>query len=140
MTSYYAISAKKEVKLSKMRNHVGGHILRSLRGADDMKIKAYWKRREKAATEGQNTNDTDELKQIGENPCGFCGLDGCFTSLLGKKSGNSIKFTITSNCPYHYERMQYKNAAISSNNMPCTNVPIHCPLCLPSFSGNPQTI
>src|ERR1700728_3850554 len=40
----------------------------------------------------------------------------------------------------HYERMQYKNASVSSNNMPCTNVPIHCPLCLPSFSGNPQTI
>ena len=108
-----------------------------------MKIKAYWKQRERAATEGQDTSDTDdtdELQQIGENPCGFCGLDGCFTSLLEKKSGNSIKFTITSNCSYHYECMQYKNATVSSNNMPCTNVPIHCPLCPPSFSGNPQTI
>src|SRR6202050_569783 len=62
------------------------------------------------------------------------------TNLLEKKSGNSIKFTITSNCSYHYECMQYKNAAVSPNNMPCTNVPIHCPLCPPSFSGNPQTI
>jgi hypothetical protein len=33
--------------------------------------------------------------------------------------------------------MQHKNAAVSSNNMPCTNVSIHC---TPSFSGNPQTI
>ena len=123
-----------------MQNHAGGHILHSLHGADDMKIKAYWKQRERAATEGQDTSDTDKLQQIGENPCGFCGLDGCFTSLLEKKSGNSIKFTITSNCSYHYERMQYKNATVSSNNMPCTNVPIHCPICPPLFSGNPQTI
>jgi len=36
--------------------------------------------------------------------------------------------------------MQYKNAAVSSNNMPCTNIPIHCPVCPLSFSGNPQTI
>jgi hypothetical protein len=36
--------------------------------------------------------------------------------------------------------MQYKNAAVFSNNLPCTNVPIHCPLFSPSFSGNPQTI
>ena len=92
---------------------------------------------ERAAAEGQETCDTE---QIGENPCGFCGLDGCFTNLLEKKSGNLIKFTITSNCSYHYECMQYKNAAVSSNNMPCTNVPIHCPLCPQLFSGNPQTI
>jgi hypothetical protein len=36
--------------------------------------------------------------------------------------------------------MQYKQAAIFSNTMPCTNVPIHCPLCPTSVSGNPQTI
>src|ERR1700691_3845036 len=36
--------------------------------------------------------------------------------------------------------MQYKNAAVSSNNLPCTNVPIHCLFSPPSFSGNPQTI
>ena len=62
----------------------------------------------------------------------------CFTNLLEKKSGNSI--TVTSNCPYHYERMQYKQAATFSNTMPCINVPIHCPLCPTSVSGNPQTI
>ena len=63
-----------------MRNHVGGHIMRNLRGAEDVKIKAYWKRRERAAAQEQ-----DELQQIRENPCGFCGLNGCFTSLLDKK-------------------------------------------------------
>src|ERR1700683_294542 len=51
-----------------------------------------------------------------------------------------IKFTITSNCPYYYECMQSENAAVSSNNMPSTNIPIHCPVCPLSFSGNPQTI
>jgi len=95
---------REEVKLSKMQNHVGGHIMYNLHGAEDAKINAYWKRREKAAEQEQ-----DELQQIGENPCGFCGLDGCLTSLLEKKAGNSIKFTITSNCPYYYERMQYKH-------------------------------
>ena len=104
-------------------------------GAEEAKINAYWKWREKAAEQEQ-----DELQQIGENPCGFCGLNDCLTSLLEKKAGNSIKFTITSNCPYYYECMQYKNAAVSSNNMPCTNIPIHCPVCPLSFSGNPQTI
>ena len=71
-----------------MRNHVGGHIIRNLRGVEDAKIIAYWKQRERAAAQEQ-----DELQQIGENPCGFCGLDGCLTSLLEKKAGNSIKFT-----------------------------------------------
>jgi hypothetical protein len=79
-------------------------------------------------------------ENLGENPCGFCRQDGCFTSLLEKKSGNSIKISITSNCHYHYERMQYKHAATSSSTMPCTNVPIHCPLCPTSVSGNQQTI
>src|ERR1700727_2856947 len=55
--------------------------------------------------------------------------NGCFTSLLEKKSGNSVKISVTSNCPYHYEQMQYKHAATSSSTMPCTNVPIHYPLC-----------
>ena len=57
-----------------------------------------------------------------------------------KKAGNLIKFTITSNSPYYYEHMQYKKAAVFFNNMPCTNIPIHCPVCPLSFSGNPQTI
>lgn len=36
--------------------------------------------------------------------------------------------------------MQYKAAMTCSASSPCTNVPIHCPLCLPSLSGSPQTI
>jgi hypothetical protein len=36
--------------------------------------------------------------------------------------------------------MSYKAAKKSSKNAPCTNVPIHCPLCPPSVSREPQTI
>ena len=48
--------------------------------------------------------------------------------------------TITSSCEYHYENMSYKSAKKSSKNAPCTNVPIHCSLCPPSVSREPQTI
>ena len=34
----------------------------------------------------------------------------------------------------------YSKAAVFSNSTPCTNVPIHCPLCPLSVSGNPQTV
>ena len=87
---------REEVKLSKMQNHVGGYIMCNLCGAEDAKINAYWKWRERERAAAQ---EQDELQQIGENPCGFCDLDGCLTSLLEKKAGNSIKYTITSNCP-----------------------------------------
>jgi hypothetical protein len=52
-----------------------------------------------------------------------------------KKGG----FSITSNCPYHYSRMQYKKAAEFSKMVPCTYVPIHCTL-FPTVSGDPPTI
>lgn len=49
-------------------------------------------------------------------------------------------FTISSDCQYHYENMSYKSAAQSTKSAPCTNVPIHCPLCPPATSGVPKTI
>jgi len=36
---------------------------------------------------------------IGENRCGFCGLEGCLTQLQEKKKGG---LSVASNCPYHY--------------------------------------
>jgi len=36
--------------------------------------------------------------------------------------------------------MQYKKAAEFSKVLPCTNVPIHCPLCPTAVSGDPPTI
>ena len=36
--------------------------------------------------------------------------------------------------------MNYKAAAQFSKSSPCTNIPIHCPLCPTAISGDPQTI
>jgi hypothetical protein len=78
-----------EMTVSKdMRKHVGGHILCTLCKPD--------------------TPDECTLQSlaVGDNPCGFCGLDGChsLTHLLEKKGDG---FTITSNCQYHYAQMHY---------------------------------
>lgn len=75
--------------------------------------------------------------QIGIEPCGFCGReDTCITRLV--KKGTSSK--ISSSCRYFYASMSYAAAAKSTKSTPCTNIPIHCPLCPPSPSGNPVTI
>ena len=78
------LCGQKEISLKDMRKHVGGHILRDLRDCA--------------------VPDECKLQAIGENPCGFCGLDGCLTQLLKKKHGG---FTITSTCMYHYAQWQY---------------------------------
>ena len=59
------------------------------------------------------------------------------TQLLEKKGGG---ITITSNCHYHYVQMQYQAAAKFSRTSPCTNLPIHYPICPTSASKAPQTI
>ena len=105
-----------EMTLNKMQNHVGSHILHALCNTGDPKVCHL---------------------SVGENPCGFCGQDSCFTQLKLKKHGG---FSIASNCPYHYSGMQYKKAAEFSKAVPCTNVPIHCPLCPTAVSGDPATI
>ncbi|KAH9833218.1 uncharacterized protein C8Q71DRAFT_712933, partial [Rhodofomes roseus] len=74
---------------------------------------------------------------IGTEPCGWCGRDGkCVTQLV--KTGNSR--TIHSSCEYHHTKMKYGPASKSSKNSPCSNVPIHCPLCPSTSAGQPQTI
>ena len=107
----------KVMKLPSMRNHVGSHILHALHNHVDP-IGCH-------------------LRSVGENTCGFCGQDNCFTQLKLKKYGG---FPVASNCLYHYSGMQYKKAAEFSKTNPCTNVPIHCPLCPPAVSGDPPTI
>jgi hypothetical protein len=102
-----------EMALKDMRKHVGGHILCNLHAHDGP--------------------DECTLQSVGDNPCGFCGLDGCITQLLAKKGGG---FT----CQYHYVQMQYQLAAQFSKSSPYTNVPIHCPICPTSVSKAPQTI
>ena len=84
-----------------------------------------------------DTSDECTVQSVGDNPCGFCGLNDCLPQLLEKKGGG---FTITPNCPYHYVQMQYQAAAQFSKSSPCTNVLIHCPICPTSVSDVPQTI
>ncbi|KAJ7497921.1 hypothetical protein B0H11DRAFT_1630115, partial [Mycena galericulata] len=91
--------------IQKMREHVGGHILLSLRHVEEP---------------GPLQN------KVGPEPCGFCGLEGCVTQLTISKEG---KHSIKSSCKYHYEKMQYKAAKATSKRSPCTNVPLHCSLC-----------
>ncbi|KAJ6603661.1 hypothetical protein B0H10DRAFT_2315727 [Mycena sp. CBHHK59/15] len=105
----------KNCSLNKMRKHVGGHILLSLRGVEE---------------------PGPVIRKVGVNLCGFCGLDGCVTQLTISKEG---KHSIQSSCLYHYEKMQYKAAKASSNRSPCTNVPLHCMLCTKSVAGNHRT-
>lgn len=42
--------------------------------------------------------------------------------------------TTISNCIYHYQRMSFASAQVSSVSSPSTNVPIHCTLCVPQPS------
>jgi hypothetical protein len=56
-----------KIKLKKMCNHVGTHILHSLCNIKDPKLCSK--------------------QAIGENPCGFCGLEDCLTQLQERKKG-----------------------------------------------------
>jgi len=53
------------------------------------------------------------------------------------KKGNS--YSISSSCPYHYSKMSYTKAIKPTNSSPCTNVPVHCPICPPNSSGQLKT-
>ena len=103
-----------KTKLKDMRNHVGRHILCAFRDVED-------------------TLSLKEGMWIGVNPCGWCGREGCKVQL---SSNNNI----SSSCSYHYTKMMYAKAAQYSKTSPCTNVPIHCPICPEGFSGQPRTI
>ncbi|KAH9923817.1 uncharacterized protein B0H18DRAFT_934574 [Fomitopsis serialis] len=102
--------------IAQMRNHVGHHLLYELRDVPDPKPHKI---------------------EIGTEPCGWCGRDGeCITQLV--KKGNSR--ILHSSCEYHHTKMKYGAASKTNKNTPCTNVPIHCPLCPPTSNGQPRTI
>ncbi|KAF8150029.1 hypothetical protein B0H34DRAFT_826095, partial [Crassisporium funariophilum] len=109
--------------LKNMRNHVGKHLLLSLRDMGDT---------------DKNLNPDIE---IGVNSCGWCGLDeSCKTNLIRKQNrDNSDSFTLQSNCQYFYSKMNYASACKSTRSTPCTNVPLHCPLCPTGVNGQPST-
>jgi hypothetical protein len=81
---------------------------------------------------------------MGVNPCGFCGLDssrpaGCKTQLLYGKAG---KAAIKSTCPYFYTGItnKYEAKKIFSTQNPCTNLPMHCPVCKPGIANTRNTV
>lgn len=109
------------LKLSAMRGHVGRHILHALRNSPYTGIR--------------------HGNKLGNNPCGFCGRDGCITLLRSRPNApRNTAPTILSTCDYHYDRMQYGTARKFSKSSPCTNVPIHCELCPQSAIGDACTI
>ncbi|KAJ7240291.1 hypothetical protein C8J57DRAFT_1478255 [Mycena rebaudengoi] len=105
-------------KLNEMRHHVAKHILMALRGIPEEEL----------------------LNAVGSEPCGFCGLDGCFTQLINLNHPKK-PISIKSSCRYHFSRLNYKKAKNQSNRAPSTNLPIHCSLCpVNKLSGEPPTI
>ncbi|KAF8981384.1 hypothetical protein BDQ17DRAFT_1168214, partial [Cyathus striatus] len=105
-----------EKMIKQMCEHVGKHVLAKFRGKPDRGL----------------------LQEIEVEPCGFCGReDVCITTLTKKRNGAG---SITSTCEYQDISMKYKSTTIFKPSNHCTNVPIHCPFCLPSISGVPKTI
>ena len=62
--------------------------------------------------------------QLGVEPCGFCGAEGC-TIRLDQTRNNHIN--IVSDCQYAFTSFNYEQAKISTKTSPCTNIPIPCP-------------
>jgi hypothetical protein len=117
-----------------MRNHVGKHVLFAIRNIDEnvslrpgAKVGILYLCLKICCR---------NILQVGVDPCGFCGLDGCVVQLTKKGNSNAILCS----CKYHYKGMTYGMAVKCTKSAPCTNVPIHCPLCPASLSGHPRTI
>ncbi|KAJ3525352.1 hypothetical protein NMY22_g10613 [Coprinellus aureogranulatus] len=110
-------------KLKVMRNHIGAHLLKYIRRVPDVSLRA-------------DVDMGDEMSVW----CGWCGRhsEGCKTQF---KAIGKDKYSILSNCTYHYEGMKYSSAAKYSKSSPCTNVPIPCTLCSStSDSGTVSTV
>jgi len=52
---------------------------------------------------------------------------------------DALKKKYLVNCPYHYSKMVYAHATISSQITPCTNVPLNCPLCPKGYNQQEPT-
>lgn len=112
----------KSMKLIKMREHIGMHILQALR-----KLRLARKLK--------------DGMEVPANPCRFCGMDdGCVTHViptLGKKGKTMV---VKSTCPYHHTTLKYNQAIMFDDHSRCTNVPIICSLCPDIRPGHPRTI
>ena len=78
------------------------------------------------------------IGSVGENPCGFWGQDNYFTQLTFFLKKRQVFNCIQLSISLFWDAIQ--KAAEFSQIIPCTNVPIHCPLFPTAVSGNPPTI
>ncbi|EMD31047.1 hypothetical protein CERSUDRAFT_36896, partial [Gelatoporia subvermispora B] len=103
MSKYRCYQCTAEINISKARDHVGHHILKSLRQVPEQRVE----------------------EPIGSTmPCGFCGRSGittCSEVFLTKGS----KPQAFSRCR-HYNKFHYKPALRSTVTSRSTNVPILC--------------
>ncbi|KAF9784546.1 hypothetical protein BJ322DRAFT_1195332 [Thelephora terrestris] len=95
----------KNYVLGSMRRHIGQHILRHICGEVER-----------------------NPIELGVEPCGFCGAEGCATK-LDRTRNNHVK--IISDCRYAFTSFNYEQVKNSTKSSPCMNVPISCPFCLP---------
>ncbi|KAF8151692.1 hypothetical protein B0H34DRAFT_618278, partial [Crassisporium funariophilum] len=78
----------------------------------------------------------DMRNHVGLNLCRWCGREGCLMQLVR----STLKPpTITSNCPYHYKKMGYTRASFPTEQTPCTNIPLNCPICPSDAYGKQPT-
>jgi len=96
---------KEKVKTQSKRNHVGVIYFCVFKELRIKKFEKFWEQKHKQQSRRRRS------RAAGRESLWILWTTGCFTNLLEKKSGNSISITVTSSCPYHYERMQYKQAS-----------------------------
>ncbi|KAJ7633249.1 hypothetical protein FB45DRAFT_914726 [Roridomyces roridus] len=94
------------IKPDEARNHVGGHILKSINGV-----------REDSLHEEVDT----------ANPCGFCGRGNCEVDLSGTTT-SKVAPKVSSQC-LRTHPFSMGHAKKYSATTPCTNVPVFCLLC-----------
>lgn len=127
-----------------MRAHVGKHILISHYQLKDPELRMQTD--SDSDSSSGSSSGSAQSSTIGAQPCGWCGLEdaNCKTQLIRtvkKKKGElQVQSSIESWCEYRYNKMQYKAAATVSKSSPCTNVPMHCPICPLTPSGQPHTV
>eukprot|EP00798_Chlamydomonas_sp_ICE-L_P016924 gene16924-biopygen25838 len=99
---------KKSVKISSMRLHVAGHILR------------------------RECGNVNGMSACAAKACGFCGVvchnRSSGVCNVGLKKG-STSHMVTSSCPQVY-KMSYTSVEKGSTGNPCANRPVSCPICL----------
>lgn len=102
---------------TQIRTHTGRHIIHHLYRMNESDLK-----REVCDNHIQFTPYVNDMFQVGDHACGFCGGDEC-TTTMATSNGSRV---IESNCAYQHP---FRYGAAIGEKSSCTNVPIHCPHC-----------